>query len=817
MSREPRNDRAPVNAMQRAGDAPALFVGSLPGEGGGAGAIVAEDGSRIARGSRWRADRDDGVRGLAQEGRRGAVRSDGRIDGRGGDGRIDGRGDGRGDGRTAIGRLMALIRFNVGVFSPEVSQHCVARGWRCATLSAFVSVSSQPVPLRLGPYELVRRLATGGMAEVYLARRAGPHGFQKTVAVKRVLPQLARDPNFLAMFVDEARVCARLCHPNIVQVFDFGEHEGELYMAMEYVDGTTGARLIRAAAARREALSLEVCVHVVLSVLRGLEYAHAARDDSGRPLRLVHRDVSPGNVLIDRSGAVKLTDFGIARAAEIERRTDAGQLKGKLGYMSPEQVLGRELDARTDVFTIGIVLAEMVTLRPLFSGGRELDVLQRIRDADVSMLDRQDLPDDVRQVLYRALAREPDLRYTSAGEFADALEELIRRRRLNVGPARLAASLERLGLTQNETFDAPSTASRKATAVIEQPANKPREHAEDGTTENQVREIAPQVYCVKGAGGIVLGPMSYPRVVELFATGQLTADSMVSRESGAFKLASTYKEFARFVSSPALRWNEPLPTGAITWKIERGRWPADLFQIALSRQTGVLHLSRGAYRKKVFFVEGAPEFVASTDKSELLGAHLVASGRVLRMELDMALAMLPRFGGRLGDALVGLGVLRPVELFRAVHEQTQNRFAEVLGWAAGDVAFVRGVRSQEETFPLGVDSFELIARGVRQGYTPAELSGILEPLRTNPVQPVLHPAIRIESFRMPDREAFVLRRLDTSLVLDEIVDEMADLRVARREEVLRAVFIGLCCGVLQCPAFWDAHPMADSLARLLGR
>ena len=147
-----------------------------------------------------------------------------------------------------------------------------------------MGTSTQPVPPRLGPYELLQRIATGGMAEVYLARREGPHGFQKLVAVKRILPQLARDPDFTAMFVDEARVCAKLGHPNIVQVFDFGEHDSELYMAMELVDGTTGARLIRAAAAQDEEIPLDVSLHIALSVLRGLEYAHNARDEEGRSL-----------------------------------------------------------------------------------------------------------------------------------------------------------------------------------------------------------------------------------------------------------------------------------------------------------------------------------------------------------------------------------------------------------------------------------------------------------------------------------------------------------------------------------------------------
>ncbi len=667
-----------------------------------------------------------------------------------------------------------------------------------------MSTSSHPVPQRLGPYELVQRLATGGMAEVYLARRAGPHGFQKLVAVKRILPQLARDTDFVAMFVDEARVCARLAHPNIVQVFDFGDHDDELYMAMEYVDGTTGARLIRAAAMAGEELPLEVSLHVALSILRGLEYAHAARDDSGRPLSLVHRDVSPGNVLIDRSGAVKLTDFGIARAAEFERRTDAGQLKGKLGYMSPEQVVGQELDARSDLFTLGIVLAEMVTLRPLFSGGRELDVLLRIRDADVGAIDRHPtLPDDVKAVLLRALARDRAQRYPNARAFASAIEEIIRRRRLQVGPARLASCVERLGLGQGPELEetAASSANHRSTAVLSVDTGTRDAVRDEGTSS----QLAPQIYRVKRGDGSIVGPFAYPRLVELFATGQVGARPELSRENGPFRPAAEVAEFARFATSPALRWDEP-ESVTERIRIERATLPSHLFQLALERETGLLLFRDGQKRKKIYLVEGTPEFVASTDRRELLGEHLLARGQVLRMEIDMALAMLPKFGGRLGDALVGLGVLRPVELFRAIHEQTQARFCEVLSWKSGEVLFCRGARSHEETFPLGVDPFELVARGVRDGYDFAEMSELLTPIEDECLEPVTHPPVRLESFRLPEREAYVIRRVDGRTSLKRLIAQMVQLKVADPDEVLRAVFIGLSCELVRCLRWTSLYP-----------
>jgi serine/threonine-protein kinase len=678
-----------------------------------------------------------------------------------------------------------------------------------------MTISSIPAPPRLGPYELLRRIATGGMAEVYLARRAGPHGFQKIVAVKRILPQFSSDPEFVAMFVDEARVCACLGHPSIVQVFDFGEQDGELYMAMEYVDGTTVARLIRAAAAGSEDIPLDVCLHITLSILRALEYAHAARDDEGKPLSLVHRDVSPGNVLLDRTGAVKLTDFGIARAAEIERRTDAGQLKGKLGYMSPEQVVGRELDARSDIFTLGIVLAEMLILRPLFSGGKELDVLLRIRDADLSAIDRAAtrVPDDVRAVLFRALSRDPALRWPTAGAFADALDEIVRRRRLQVGPSRLATFIEKLGLVAGSEGGEgeETTAEGSSTTQLECDTSTRRVLRDEGgvmpwPSPGQPIVVSPTIYRVETEDGTILGPMGLPRLVELFATGEVGSKVAIARESGRFHPAEEFPELSRFMTSPALKWDVDFPADAIDrGHLDPARLPTRLFHLAVRRETGALVLRDGPRKKRIFFVEGSPECVTSTQKRELLGEFLIGRGQVLRMEVEMALAMLPRFGGRLGDALVGIGVLRPIELFRAIHDQTEERLLDTFRWKSGELAFARGVRSQEETFPLGVDTYELVGRGIRHGYGFAELEVLLAPVHEEVIEPVLIPPVRREMFRLPERESAVLAAIQGKTTLNKLVAELSGTGVADPEEVLRAVFLGLSCELLRS-SHWVVPP-----------
>ena len=663
---------------------------------------------------------------------------------------------------------------------------------------------------RLGPYEIVEWLATGGMAEVYVARRSGAYGFTKTVALKRILPQFSRDPEFVAMFIDEARVCARLSHPNIVEVFDFGEDAGELYMAMELVEGTTGAKLVRAAAARGETVPVEDALFIALNVLRGLEVAHGMSDDDGKPLNLVHRDVSPGNVLLSRSGAVKLGDFGIVRAAHVDRRTEQGQMKGKLGYMSPEQVLGKEVDARTDLFTVGILMSELLTGRPLFSHGQELDILFRIRDADTSTFTRyaSHLSEDVRALVYRALAKDPDDRYPSAGAFGDAIEDLVRRRRIAIGPTRLSALLEYLGLVK------PTSRSGEfRLGMIARAASK------GGVPTEPDNELPPDAarptsYRVRLPDDSEVGPLALPRVLELVVCGRATADSLVSRDDGPFLPARDHAELRRVTASSAHRWELDVRVPGTRVPIAPASLPLHLFAVAARRDTGMLLAEDGARRKKIYFVEGKIEFASSTEVKELLGARLVKDSLVLPVEVDMALAVAPRFGGRVGEALVGLGILRPIDVFRALAAQTEARVVDLLKWRAGTLLFVRGARSHEEAPPVPLSPFEIIGRGIAEAYRDDEIAAILSPIGGSSPRPGARTAPSPIALGLPDVEGEVIAGVDgASTITDLVRDQSARFGLSRRD-VSRALFVGLAARTILLDG-WPAD--VDGTKSLAGR
>ncbi len=273
---------------------------------------------------------------------------------------------------------------------------------------------------RFGKYELVRLLATGGMGEVFLARLTGPGGYQKQLVIKRLLRHLALRQDFVDLFWNEARLAAMLTHPNIVQLYELGEVEGEHFIAMEYVPGITAGHLLRHSAALPPALAAHICAQA----LRGLQYAHQRADDSGAPLGIIHRDVSADNLLLSVDGAVKLSDFGIAKATALSDTTH-GVVKGKFAYMSPEQLRAEKLDARSDVYGMGVVLYQLLAGRLPIEGASDSQLIQRVLSVEPSPLP-DGVPRPLAQLALRALAKEAEGRFGSAREMADALDAWLR-------------------------------------------------------------------------------------------------------------------------------------------------------------------------------------------------------------------------------------------------------------------------------------------------------------------------------------------------------------------------------------------------------
>src|SRR5262245_53551616 len=296
----------------------------------------------------------------------------------------------------------------------------------------------------LGKYQLLRRIATGGMAELYLARATAIHGFEKLVCLKRILPQHAESDEFNRMFLDEARLAATLHHPNIVQVYDIGE-EGNFF-TMEYVQGQDLRKLVRAARKADRALPLEHILHIVLGIAAGLHHAHEKIGTDGRPLGIVHRDVSPSHVLVTYEGGVKIVDFGIAKAATARTSTIAGTLKGKIPYMSPEQCRGESVDRRSDIFSIGTLLWELTTGARLFTGENEFGIINRVAAGVVPLPTtvRPDYPPELEAIVMRALTGDRDQRYNTALDLQIDLEDFAREARLPVSSARMSKFMREL-------------------------------------------------------------------------------------------------------------------------------------------------------------------------------------------------------------------------------------------------------------------------------------------------------------------------------------------------------------------------------------
>ncbi len=308
--------------------------------------------------------------------------------------------------------------------------------------------SSEGLPCRFGKYTLIRKLATGGMAELFLAIQKSMAGFEKLIVIKRILPAMNKDRAFIDMLLHEARVAATLSHPNIVQVFDVGEVDGAYFIAMEHVHGEDLRSIVKQMKKKDVVeFPLEHALSIVLGMCAGLAYSHDKRDLDGTALNIVHRDVSPQNVVVTFTGDVKVVDFGIAKSdAKLEEHSKNGHLKGKVPYMSPEQARGEPIDGRSDIFAAGVILFELTTGKRLFKGTSEYDTLKLICDRDYPLPSqaRFGYPRELELIVVRALTKDRTQRWQSAREMQGAIEEFVRKERLAVSTIALSKFMQGL-------------------------------------------------------------------------------------------------------------------------------------------------------------------------------------------------------------------------------------------------------------------------------------------------------------------------------------------------------------------------------------
>ncbi len=537
-----------------------------------------------------------------------------------------------------------------------------------------------------GEYTLRERIGVGGMAEVFLALEPRSAGESRAVVIKRMLPHIASEPSAARMFEEEARLGGLIEHPNVVRVLSSGQATGQPYLVLELVPGANLAALAGSAVSLGGKLPFEIALYVSRELLAGLHAVHEAVDTDGQPLGIVHGDVSPSNVLMSHHGEVKLADFGIAQA-RLRRafpQAAAGRRKGKLGYLAPEQVRGEPSDRRADVFAAAVVTSELLLGEPLFERGSELGILLAVRDARVDRLHAKadTFPEGLLEVLLEGLARDPRDRFASAAAFRLALDRF-----LTPSSARARQDLGRL---------------------VERVAGlHPEERAELATADIITMEPPLDDYMVERQDGTVVGPISFAQLVEGVTMGRIDVDDLVRLGDGPAKPLRQIGELAGHVPNDSGTSDGEVVTMG-------GAFVNGLARRVAERASGVWICRNGAIRKDVYLIDGVPEFVSSNLSNELLGEFLVSRNILARSELDMALAVLPRFDGRLGDTLTALGLIEPVMLFRYIAAQVREKLLELFTWQDGRAHFQEGARPAERYFPLGLDPWRVLSDGIQR-------------------------------------------------------------------------------------------------------
>ena len=536
---------------------------------------------------------------------------------------------------------------------------------------------------RFGKYILVDKIATGGMADVYRAKVVGIRGFTKTVAIKRIHPHLLERTRFLRMFTDEAKIASRLVHPNIVQIYDLGEADGLPYIAMEYVPGRDLFRVLQRLIHLERRCPWRLATRIVQEVCTGLHFAHEFRSPDGQPQEIVHRDVSPRNVIISYNGEVKLTDFGVARARDREEHTEHGIIKGKVRYLSPEAAYAKEVDRRSDLFSLGIAFAEMLLMEPLRSGPNEMAMLLDIRKGEFDRNRFKPIPKPLRAVLNRALEVKPEDRYPTALDMAMDLSTRFDDTSLPMSEAEVATFMHSL-------------------------------FADDiGVEEARDKEVEEEL--LQRADDQVLTSADVGPAEETKVSGANPLNIFSVRGTGPVAVPALPVEDQR----PAKATREGSLTEVSLCRL--------LHEINEARISGILDFRRDPVKKSIEIEDGNPVFANSNVESELFGEHLVAQGVLSREQHGEILDFAARKGLRFTEALLELGACTPNVLFQELSGQVRNRILDLFSWISGSFALYVDAPVAETGLPLNLRSHTLIHEGVQERMPLLVIRRFMEP------------------------------------------------------------------------------------------
>lgn len=685
----------------------------------------------------------------------------------------------------------------------------------------------QPTPY--GQYLLLERIGSGGMAEIFRAKTFGAAGFEKEYAIKRILPNLGADQEFVEMFVNEAKLVVDLYHANIVQVFDLGDVDGSYFIAMEFVHGKDLLDVLARCTEHDLKIPLKLTLYIAMEMLKGLDFAHNARNRMGEPLGIIHRDVSPSNIMLSYGGNVKVGDFGVAKAKTQTHLTEVGTLKGKVGYMSPEQVRGEDIDHRSDVFAAGIILYEALTMTRLFMGGNDLDVMLKIRDSDIEddLRRCRKVPPGLVEILRKALCKDGDVRFQSCAEFHGAIQNFSYAHDIKATSTDLSTFLHRVfaeEIRAEKKLRLADTGMPRPLKVEPHPQIARAQEAADRAASVVRAPVlaetidAPPSGPVGGVGtgyryravdGAVKGPMTLGSLKALLSRTEENSDEAVSIAEGAWRaiddlpeLWSVERNDGVFKGSkteqnpvpPKADATEEHPAASTTnadtdnlffshaGALGKVSFARLLFRLQRRRCDGMLRVVAGEMVKQFFFRRGQPIAATSTNMEERLGSYLVNRRIITEAQLQRGLDRLAEFGGRLGDALVGERVLPTHDLFQYLTEQLQDRIRDVFTWAQADWAWFPDVEPTNPPTSLGLDIIDLVVESVRQTLPPERVREHFE-----------------------GREANLLEILHSRLVTDDLplVGEELDVAgVVTAGKSPAAILSELEGGVRAEPTFW---------------